>query len=96
MKFPRKKLILFIIIGIVAYNIPVISLCSSHCVTVDPDINSFKDASCSISSHAFVQFGIEFSTLIILPLISLLVVIKKLCIPKGFFLPLFRPPKPLY
>jgi hypothetical protein len=48
MKFPRKKLILFIIIGIVAYNIPVISLCSSHCVTVDPDINSFKDASCSI------------------------------------------------
>ena len=96
MKFTRKNLILFIIIGIVAYNIPVIALCSSHCATVNPDINSFKDASCSISSHSFVQFGIEFSILIILPLISLLAVIKKLCIPTGFFFPPFRPPKPLY
>ena len=96
MKFNRKNLILFIIIGIVAYNIPVVSLCSSHCVTVNPDIDSSKDASCSISSHSFVQFSIGFSILIILPLVSLLVLIKKLYIPTGFFLPPFRPPKPLY
>ena len=96
MKFTRKNIILFIIMGIVAYSFPVISLCSSHCLTVNPDINSSKDVSCSISSHSFVQFGVDLSILIILPLVSLFVVIKKICIPTGFFFPPFRPPKPLY
>lgn len=96
MKLTRKNLVLFMIIGIMAYGIPIIAMCSSHCAAGSPDFDSPKDASCSISSHFFVQYHIELSALFILPLVSLFVVIKKLCIPSGFYLSLFRPPKPLY
>lgn len=96
MKLNRKTLTVLIILGIITYGFPVIALCSSHCLAGNPDLDSPKDASCSISHHSFVQFGIDLSILIILPLVSLFVVITKLCIPSGFYLSLFRPPKPLY
>jgi hypothetical protein len=93
MKLNHKNLILLIIISIMTYGMPVIALCSSHCVPGNPDIDSPKDASCSISNHSFAQLGIEMSILFILPLVSLLVVISKLRIPTGFLLSLFRPPR---
>ena len=84
------------IIGIMAYGIPIIAMCSSHCVAGSPDFDSPKDANCSISSHFFVSIAVNLFILMILPIFAFFAVIDNLRIPSGYYLSLFRPPKPLY
>ncbi|MDH3955054.1 MAG: hypothetical protein OET81_00020 [Desulfobacteraceae bacterium] len=96
MKSIHKNLSLFIILGILAHGILVIAMCSSHCAVGSPDIDSPKDAGCSISSHFFVPIALSQLILLVLPIFAFFTVIDNLRIPAGFFHSLYRPPKLLF
>jgi hypothetical protein len=93
MNLTRKNIILFIIIGILVSGIPVITLCSSYCVSSDLDLDSPMDGSCPFSYHSFVQIAIVLSALFVLPLAGLFLVRDRQFIPSGVYLPLFKPPR---
>ena len=92
MNITKKHLILFIIIGILVSGIPVITLCSSYCVSSDLDLDSPMDGSCPFLYHSFVQIAIVLSALFVLPLAGLFLVRDRQFIPSGVYLPLFKPP----
>jgi hypothetical protein len=93
MTLTRKNLTLFIIIGILVSGIPVITLCSSYCVSSDLDLDSPVDGSCPFSYHSFVQIAIVLSAFFVLPLAGLFLVRDRQFIPPGVYLPLFKPPR---
>jgi hypothetical protein len=93
MNLTRKNLTLFIIIGILVSGIPVITLCSSYCVSSDLDLDSPVDGSCPFSYHSFVQIAIVLSAFFVLPLAGLFLVRDRQFIPPGVYLPLFKPPR---
>jgi hypothetical protein len=89
----KNNLILLVIIGILVSGIPVITLCSSYCVSSDLDLDSPMDGSCPFSYHSFVQIAIGLSALFILLLAGLFLVKDKQFIPPEVHLPLFKPPR---
>jgi hypothetical protein len=93
MNITKKHLILFIIIGILVSGIPVITMCSSYCVSSDPDLDSAMEGSCPFSDHSFVQIAIVLSALFVLPLAGLFLIRDRQFIPPGVYLPLFKPPR---
>ena len=93
MKLIKKNLILFIIIGVLVSGIPVITLCSSYCVSNDLDLDSTGEGSCPFSYHSFVLIAIVLSALFILPLAGLFLVRDRQFIPPGVYLLLFKPPR---
>jgi hypothetical protein len=93
MKNTKKNLILLVVIGILVSGIPAITLCSSYCVSSDPDLGSSMDGSCPFSFHSFVQIAIGLSALFVLPLAGLFIVRDRQFIPPGVYWPLFRPPR---
>ena len=93
MNITKKNLILLVIIGVLASGIPVITLCSSYCVSNDPDLDSPMDGSCPFSFHSFVQIVIVLSALFVLPLVGLFLIRDRQFIPSGAYWPLFKPPR---
>jgi len=93
MKISKKHLILFIITGILLYGVPVITLCSSYCVSSEIDLDSAMDGSCPFSLHAFVQMAFVLSALFVLPLAGFLIFRERQFVPPGVYWPLFRPPR---
>jgi hypothetical protein len=93
MKITKKHLILLVIIGILVSGIPVITLCSSYCVSSDLDLDSPVDRSCPFSYHSFVQIAIGLSALFVLLLAGLFFVKDKQFIPPEVHLPIFKPPR---
>jgi hypothetical protein len=93
MNLIKKNLILFIIIGILGSGIPVITLCSSYCVSSNLDLDSPMDGSCPFADHSFVQIAIVLSALFVLPLAGLFLVRDRQFIPPGVYWPLFKPPR---
>ena len=93
MNLTKKNLILLVIIGILGSGIPVITMCSSYCVSSDPDLDSPMDGSCPFSFHSFVQIAIGLSALFVLPFVGLFLVRDRQFIPPGVYWPLFRPPR---
>jgi hypothetical protein len=93
MKITKKQLILLIIIGILVSGIPVITLCSSYCVSSELDLDSAMDGSCPFANHSFVQIVIVLSALFVLPLAGFCLVSDRQFIPPGVYWPLFRPPR---
>ena len=91
MNLTKKNIILFIIISILVFSIPVITLCSSYCVS--SDLDSPVDGSCPFSYHSFVQIAIVLSAFFILPPAGLFLVKDRQFIPPGVYLPLFKPPR---
>jgi hypothetical protein len=82
--------------GVLAYGIPTVAVCSSHCIPTNPDLDFPKEVSCAFPYHSFVQIGIELSALFILSIAGFYLVENRLIIPNGFFLSLFKPPRFLY
>jgi hypothetical protein len=93
MKITKKHLILLIIIGILVSGIPVVTLCSSYCVSSDLDLDSAMDGSCPFAYHSFVQVAMVLSALFVLPLAGFFLVRDRQFIPPGVYWPLFRPPR---
>jgi len=93
MNLKRKNLILPIIVGLLVLGIPVITMCSSYCVSSDPDLDSPIHRSCSFAFHSFVQIAIVLSALFVLPLAGLFLVRDRQFIPAGVYWPLFKPPR---
>ena len=93
MNITKKHLILITIIGILGSGIPVITLCSSYCVSSDLDLDSPMDGSCPFLDHTYFQIAIVLSALLVLPLTGLFMVRDRLFIPPGVYWPLFRPPR---
>jgi hypothetical protein len=93
MNLTKKNLILLVIIGILVSGIPVITICSSYCVSSGPDLDSPMDGSCPFSFHSFVQIAIGLSALFVLPLVGFFLVRDRQFIPPGVYWPLFRPPR---
>ncbi|CAB1060368.1 hypothetical protein D1BOALGB6SA_5134 [Olavius sp. associated proteobacterium Delta 1] len=93
MDITRKNISLIIVLGILLYGLPVITLCSSYCVSSDPDLNASVDESCPFSFHSFVQIIMVLSALSALPLAGLFLVKDRQIIPPGVYWPLFRPPR---
>ena len=93
MNLTRKNLTLLVIIGVLAFGIPVIALCSSYCVSSDLELDSPMDGNCPFSFHSFIQMANVLSALFFLPLAGLLLVKDRQFIPRGVFLPLFKPPR---
>jgi len=93
MNLNRKNFILLIIISILVSGIPVITMCSSYCVSNDPDLDSPMDRSCPFAFHSFIQIAIGLSALFVLPLAGLFLVRDRKFIPAGFYWPLFKPPR---
>ncbi len=93
MNITKKHLILIIIVGILGSGIPVITLCSSYCVSSDLDLDSPMHGSCPFADHSFVQIAMVLSALFVLPLAGLFLVSDRQFIPPGVYWPLFRPPR---
>ena len=93
MSITKKYLALFVIIGILVSGIPGITMCSSYCVSINPDLDSLMDGNCPFSFHSFVQVVIVLSALIVLPLAGFFLVRTRHFIPPGAHWPLFRPPR---
>jgi hypothetical protein len=93
MNLIKKHLILTIIIGILGSGIPVITLCSSYCVSSNLDLDSSMDGSCPFLDHSFVQIAMVLSALFVLPLAGLFLVRDRQFIPPGVYWPFFKPPR---
>jgi len=93
MSTTKKHLVLFVIIGIFVSGIPVITLCSSYCVSSNPDLDSPMDGCCNFSFHSFVWVVIVLSALFILPLVGIFLIWDRQFIPSEAYWPLFRPPR---
>ena len=95
MNLNRKNLTLLIIISILVSCLPVITLCSSYCVSSDLDLgfDSSVDGSCPFAYHSFVQVAMVLSALFVLPLAGFFLVGDWQFIPPGVYWPLFRPPR---
>jgi hypothetical protein len=93
MNLTKKNLILLVIIGILMSGIPVITLCSSYCVSSDQYLDSPMDGSCPFSYHSFFQIVILLSAFFVLPFAGLFLVRDRQFLPPGVYLPLFKPPR---
>ena len=93
MNINKKNLIVLIIIGILLFGIPAISLCSIYCIASDFDLDSALDGSCPFAFHFFFQVTIAVSAFFMLPLAGLFRVKDRQFIPSGVYWPLFRPPR---
>ena len=93
MNITKKHLILLVIIGILVSGIPVITLCSSYCVSMSPDLDSPMNGSCPNSLHPFFQIAMVLSALLILPFVGLFLIRDRQFIKPETFWPLFRPPR---
>jgi hypothetical protein len=93
MNLNRKNLFLPIIIGILVSGIPAINLCSSYCVSSDPELDSAMGGSCPFAFHSFVQIAIVLSAIFVLPLAGLFIIRDRQFIQPGVYGPLFRPPR---
>jgi hypothetical protein len=89
----RKNLILLIILGILVSGLPVITLCSSYCVSSDLGFDSSVDGSCPFAYHSFVQVAMVLSALFVLPLAGFFLVRDRQFIPPGVYWSPFRPPQ---
>jgi hypothetical protein len=89
----KKNLILLVIIGILVSGLPVITLCSSYCISNNLDLDSPMDGSCPFSYHSFFQIAIVFSALFVLPLAGLFFVGDRQFLPAGVYSLLFKPPR---
>jgi hypothetical protein len=93
MNITKKHLILFIIIGLLVSGIPVLTLCSSYCVSSELDLDSAMDGSCPFIFHSFIQIALVLSALVVLPLAGFFKARERQFIPPGAYWPLFRPPR---
>ena len=93
MDITRKNISLIIIVGILLYGLPGITLCSSYCATKALDLDSPADGSCPISLHIFVQIAMALSALFVLPPAGFFLERNRHFIPRGVYLPLFKPPR---
>jgi hypothetical protein len=89
----RKNISLIIIIGILLYGFPAITLCSSYCGSRSLDLDSPVDGSCPISLYLYVQIAIALSALFVLPPAGFFLAGGRQFIPSGVYWPLFRPPR---
>jgi hypothetical protein len=88
-----KRLFWILLMGIMAFSVLFVPVCSTLC-SADPHNTDFSHgANCTILSHSFVQIGIGLSTIFILPLMGLLFLINSYFIPAGFLLSPFKPPR---
>ena len=89
----RNKQLLIPWIGSLALIVSLIVICAGLCPS-DPYGSEFPlNANCTFTSHAFVQDGIELSSLFIIPLLGLLLIKNRSIILDGFFGPLYKPPR---
>ncbi len=93
MNLAQKNIILFVILGILASEIPALTLCSTHCVTNNPGPDFHKELKCSLSNHSFFQYGIELSIFYITLLLGFFLVTSILSLPTGYLSTLFKPPR---
>ena len=95
MNFSGKNysLPLLTIMGILAFGVPIIVMCSSLCPADNHIINFFQDTNCGSASHSFVQIGMGLFALFALPLAGIFVGMRIFSLPPGFMLPPFRPPQ---
>jgi hypothetical protein len=93
MNLNRKNFILPIIIGLLVLGIPVITMCSSYCVSSDPDLDSPMHRICPFAFHSFVLIAIVLSALFVLALAGLFLARDRQFIPAGVYWPLFKPPR---
>jgi hypothetical protein len=93
MDLTRKKYFVFFLMGIMAFSVLFVPVCSTLCSAGSNVADVSHGASCTFSSHSFTQFGIGLSSLFILSLVCLSLVISSVYIPKGSLLSLFRPPR---
>lgn len=93
MKSINKNLALFIALGIMAYGIPVMAMCSSNCAVGNPDVDHTKDGNCSFLYHPYFQVGVLLPVLFVSLVAGLFFVRDRLFLPPGVYLPLFRPPR---
>jgi hypothetical protein len=93
MNLNRKNLTLLIIISILVSCLPVITLCSSYCVSNDLGFDSPVDGSCPFAFHSFVQISMVLSALFGLPLAGFFLVRDRQFITAGVYWPHFKPPR---
>lgn len=79
--------------GVVSLSVLFAPVCFSMCPANQPGPDFSQEANCALSSHSFVKIGIGLSALFTLPLLGLFLYMKRLSIPPGFVLSLFRPPR---
>ena len=93
MDLTRKKCFVFFLMGIMAFSVLFVPVCSTLCSAGSNVADVSHGASCTFLSHSFTQFGIGLSAIFILPLMGLFLLISSYYIPAGFLLPLFKPPR---
>ena len=93
MNITKKNIILLVIAGILLSGIPVITTCSTYCVSRDSVLDSPLDQSCPFLYDLFFPIGIVLSALFVLALAGLFLVGERQILPPGVYLPLFKPPR---
>lgn len=93
MKSTHKNLALLIVLGIMAYGIPVVAMCSSNCAAGNPDLDSSMDESCPFSYDLFFPIAIMLSAPFVLAIAALFLVREGQFLPPGVYLPPFKPPR---
>jgi hypothetical protein len=93
MDIKRKNISLIIILGILLYGFPVVTLCSSYCVSSHFDLDSTIDGNCPFAYHSLVQIAIVLSALVIFHPAGFFHAGDRRIIPLGVYWPLFRPPR---
>jgi hypothetical protein len=93
MHITRKNISLIIIVGILLYGLPSVTLCASYCGSRNLDPGSPVAGSCPISLHLFAQIAIALPALFVLSPAGFLLVRGRQFIPHGVYWPLLRPPR---
>jgi hypothetical protein len=93
MNITKKNIIILVTAGILLSGIPIITTCSTYCVSSDSVLDSPMDGSCPFSYDSFFPIAFVLSAPFVLALASLFLVRERQILTPGVYLPLFKPPR---
>jgi hypothetical protein len=93
MNITKKNIIILVTAGILLSGIPIITTCSTYCVSSDSVLDSPMDESCPFLYDSFFPIAFVLSAPFVLALASLFFVRERQILPSGVYLPLFKPPR---
>lgn len=93
MDITKKNISLIVVLGILLYGLPVVTLCSFSCASSNHDLDSPVERICPIIYHSFIQISVVLSALFVLLPAGFFPTPGRQFIPSGVYWPLFRPPR---
>jgi len=93
MDIAQTNISLIVILGILLYGLPVVTLCSFSCASSNHGLDSPIEKICPLVYHSFIQISVVLSALFVLFPVGFFTASGRQFIPSGVYCPLFRPPR---